>query len=84
MLIGIARPLFFASVQPTVAAAHGLPVRGLAAAFLVLLAFAVAQAVQVVGVLLIFALLVTPAAHRALTRIIHMDTQTAARIAHSD
>lgn len=70
VLLGIARPLFFASVQPTVAAARGLPVRGLAAVFLVLLAFAVAQAVQVVGVLLIFALLVTPAAiaHQLTTR----------------
>ena len=62
VLVGVARPLFFASVQPAVAAARGVPVRGLAALFLVLLAFAVAQAVQVVGVLLIFALLVTPAA----------------------
>jgi len=62
VLVFVARPLFFASVQPVSAAARGVPVRGLAAVFLVLLAFAVAQAVQVVGVLLIFALLVTPAA----------------------
>ena len=61
-LVGVARPLFFASVQPTLAAARGVPVRGLSALFFVLLAFAVAQAVQVVGVLLIFALLVTPGA----------------------
>src|SRR6266700_1781470 len=45
-----------------VAAARGVPVRALAFGFLVLLALAVAVAVQVVGVLLIFALLVTPAA----------------------
>lgn len=62
VLAFVARPLFFASVQPEAAAARGVPVRGLAAVFLVLLAFAVAQAVQVVGVLLIFALLVTPGA----------------------
>src|SRR5437660_9445962 len=58
----IARPLFFASIDPDVAAARGVPVRALALGFLVLLALAVAVAVQVVGVLLIFALLVTPAA----------------------
>lgn len=61
-LVVISRPLLFASVEPDVAEARGVPVRLLSNAFLVLLAFAVAQAVQVVGVLLIFALLVTPAA----------------------
>jgi zinc/manganese transport system permease protein len=58
----IARPLFFASIDPDVAAAHGVPVRLLSFGYLVLLALEVAVAVQVVGVLLIFALLVTPAA----------------------
>ena len=58
----IARPLFFASLDPEVAAARGVPVRLLGFSYLVLLALAVAVAVQVVGVLLIFALLVTPAA----------------------
>jgi len=58
----IARPLFFASLDPDVAAAQGVPVRTLAFGYLVLLALVVAVAVQVVGVLLIFALLVTPAA----------------------
>lgn len=62
VLIVIARPLFFASVDPEVAAAHGVPVRVLSFGYLVLLALEVAVAVQVVGVLLIFALLVTPAA----------------------
>jgi zinc/manganese transport system permease protein len=64
-LIAIAamyRPLLFASVDPEIAAARGLPVRGLGVAFMILLAFAVATAVQVVGVLLIFALLILPAA----------------------
>jgi zinc/manganese transport system permease protein len=62
VLIAIGRPLLFASIDPDVATARGVPVGLLAALFLVLLAFAVAQAVQVVGVLLIFALLVAPAA----------------------
>ncbi|MDF5730149.1 MAG: metal ABC transporter permease [Rhizonema sp. PD38] len=61
-LIAIARPLLFASIDPDVADARGVPVRFLDYAFLILLAFAVAQSVQVVGVLLIFGLLVTPAA----------------------
>lgn len=62
VLCAVGRPLLFASVDPQVAAAHGVPVRALDYTFLLLLAFAVAQAVQIVGVLLIFALLVTPAA----------------------
>jgi zinc/manganese transport system permease protein len=62
VLLFIARPFFFASLDPDVAAASGVPVRLLALGYLVLLALEVAVAVQVVGVLLIFALLVTPAA----------------------
>ncbi len=62
VLFFIARPLFFASLDPDVAAASGVPVRLLAFGYLALLALVVALAVQVVGVLLIFALLVTPAA----------------------
>jgi zinc/manganese transport system permease protein len=58
----IGRPLFFASIDPDAAAARGVPVRALGFGYLVLLALVVAIAVQVVGVLLIFALLVTPAA----------------------
>src|SRR5258708_23559849 len=61
--IGVmARPFLFASIDPDVAAAHGVPVRALAFGYLIVLAVMVAIAVQVVGVLLIFALLVTPAA----------------------
>ncbi len=56
------RPLLFASLDPEIAEARGLPVRWLGIAFMVLLGFAVATAVQVVGVLLIFALLILPAA----------------------
>jgi len=58
----IYRPLLFASLDEEVAEARGVPVRFLAVAFMVVLALAVSEAVQVVGVLLIFALLVTPAA----------------------
>ena len=58
----IYRPLLFATLDDEVAEARGVPVRFLSLAFLVLLALAVSESVQVVGVLLIFALLVTPAA----------------------
>src|ERR671933_2318615 len=58
----IARPLLFASVDPAVAEARGVPVRALGLAFVVLLALTVTMAVQVVGTLLLFALVVTPAA----------------------
>jgi zinc/manganese transport system permease protein len=56
------RPLLFASVDEEVAVARRVPVRGISVAFLLTLGLAVAVAVQVVGVLLIFSLLVTPAA----------------------
>jgi zinc/manganese transport system permease protein len=58
----IGRPLLFASADPDVAAARGVPVRVLSALFLVLLGAAVAEASQITGALLVFALLVTPAA----------------------
>lgn len=58
----IARPLLFASVDPAVAAAKGVRVRALGVVFLVLLALVVTMAVQVVGTLLLFALIVTPTA----------------------
>jgi zinc/manganese transport system permease protein len=56
------RPLLLASVNPQVAQARGIPTRPLALLFLVLLALVVAMAVQVVGTLLLFGLIVTPAA----------------------
>jgi len=62
VLMVIARPLLFASIDPDVADTRGVPVSWLDYAFLILLGFTVAQSVQVVGVLLIFGLLVTPAA----------------------
>jgi zinc/manganese transport system permease protein len=58
----LARPLVFASVDPEVAEARGVPVRALGIAFVVLLALTITMAVQVVGTLLLFALVVTPAA----------------------
>jgi len=62
VLAVIGRPLWFASVDPDVAAARGVPVRALSVAFLVLLGAAVAETAQITGALLVFALLVMPAA----------------------
>jgi zinc/manganese transport system permease protein len=59
---GIYRPLLFTSVNPQVADAKGVPVRGMSIVFMVLLGLAVTMAVQAVGTLLLFALVVTPAA----------------------
>jgi zinc/manganese transport system permease protein len=61
-VIVIYRPLLFSSVDEDLAAAKGVPVTALSIAFMAILAVAVTEAVQVVGVLLIFALIVTPAA----------------------
>ncbi|MGZ4103902.1 MAG: metal ABC transporter permease [Actinomycetota bacterium] len=58
----IARPLLFASIESDVAAASGVPVRAVSIAFLVLLGVAVAEASQITGSLLVFALLVLPPA----------------------
>jgi zinc/manganese transport system permease protein len=62
MLVTVCRPLLFTSLDPDVAAARGVPTRAVSAIFLVLLALTVAESVQAVGALLIFALLVTPGA----------------------
>jgi zinc/manganese transport system permease protein len=61
-LVAVYRPLLFASVDEDLASAKGVPVTALSIAFMAILAVAVTEAVQVVGVLLIFALIVTPAA----------------------
>src|SRR5437868_4407447 len=61
-LVTVYRPLLFSSVDEELAGAKGVPVTGLSIAFMAILAVAVTEAVQVVGVLLIFALIVTPAA----------------------
>lgn len=56
------RQLLYSSINGPVAEAKGLPVRLLSAMFTVLLALAVTMAVQAVGTLLLFALVITPAA----------------------
>lgn len=61
-LLVIWRPLSFASLDAEVALARGVPVRALGFGFVMLLGLAVAAAVQIVGALLVLALLVTPAA----------------------
>lgn len=61
-LLIVWRPLTFASTDPVVAEARGLPVRTLSIVFMVLLGVSVAMSVQIVGALLVLALLITPAA----------------------
>jgi zinc/manganese transport system permease protein len=70
VLLLIARPLLFASLDPDVAAAHGVPVRALGLGFMVLLAITVSEATLAVGALLVFALLLLPAAiaHQLVSR----------------
>lgn len=58
----IYRPLLFASVNAPVAEAKGVPTRALSITFMALLGLTVTMAVQAVGTLLLFALVVTPAA----------------------
>jgi zinc/manganese transport system permease protein len=63
MLVAVAgRPLFFASVDADVARAGGVPVALLGFGFLLVLGLSVAETSQITGALLVFALLVTPAA----------------------
>jgi zinc/manganese transport system permease protein len=62
VIAAIGRPLLFASLDPLVAAARGVPVRALSVTFLVLLGGTVAEVSQITGSLLVFALLVMPAA----------------------
>jgi zinc/manganese transport system permease protein len=65
VIAGIAvlyRPLLFSSVDPEVAAARGVPLRALSVAIFLLLALTTAEAIQVVGVLLVLTLVITPAA----------------------
>ncbi len=65
VLLGLAllyRPLLFSSVDPEIAAARGVPLRALSVAIFLLLALTTAEAIQVVGVLLVLTLVITPAA----------------------
>ena len=66
LLLAIARPLLFASLDSEVAAAQGVPVRVLGLGFLALLGLVAAEATQAVGALLLLGLLAAPAgaAHR--------------------
>jgi zinc/manganese transport system permease protein len=60
-MLSIGRPLLFASIDPGVAEARGVPVRTLNVVFLVAVGIMVAQLVQVVGALLLLGLITTPA-----------------------
>ena len=70
-LAAISRPLIFATLEPELAEAKGLSLRLVSVLFLMIVGVAVAEAAQVVGVLLVFALMVSPAAaaQRLTTRI---------------
>jgi zinc/manganese transport system permease protein len=61
-LAAIMRPLIFASLQPELAEAKGVPLRFISTAFLAIVALAVSACAQIVGVLLVFTLLVGPPA----------------------
>lgn len=67
----IARPLLFASLHPELAEARGVPVRLVSVLFLAVVGLTVAGCSQIVGVLLVFALMVGPAAaaQRLLPRV---------------
>jgi zinc/manganese transport system permease protein len=58
----IVRPLLFASLQPELAEAKGVNLELVSTLFMVIVAIATAEATQIVGVLLVFALMVAPAA----------------------
>jgi zinc/manganese transport system permease protein len=62
VLLAIGRPLLFATVDPTVARAAGVPTRLLGAVFLALVGATVAEATQIIGALLVLGLLAAPAA----------------------
>lgn len=69
-MLVIGRPLLFATIDPGVAEARGVPVRSLNLIFLVVVGVMVAQLVQVIGALLLLGLITTPAAtaHRLTSR----------------
>ena len=61
-LAAIMRPLIFASLQPELAEAKGVPLRFVSTTFLAIVALAVSECAQIVGVLLVFTLMVGPPA----------------------
>jgi zinc/manganese transport system permease protein len=58
----IMRPLIFVTLQPELAEAKGVPLRFISTAFLAIVALAVSECAQIVGVLMVFTLMVGPAA----------------------
>ena len=68
-LAAIMRPLIFMSLQPELAEAKGVPLRFVSTAFLAIVALAVSESAQIVGILLVFSLMVGPpsTAQRLLT-----------------
>ena len=68
-LAAMMRPLIFASLQPELAEAKGVPLRFVSTAFLAIVALAVSESAQIVGILLVFSLMVGPpaAAQRLVT-----------------
>jgi zinc/manganese transport system permease protein len=78
----IARPLIFASLQPELAEARGVDIRLVSTAFLLIVAIAVSECAQIVGVLLVFTLMVGPAAAAlAFTRRLYAAIALAALLA---
>ncbi|MCD2145576.1 metal ABC transporter permease [Gordonia paraffinivorans] len=65
VLAVIYRPLLFASTDPRVAQARGVPVRTLSVVFAIVMGLACAQGVQIIGALLVMSLLITPGAAAA-------------------
>ena len=65
VMITIARPLLFATVDPAVAQAAGVPTRLLGTLFLAILGATVAEATQIIGALVVLGLLAAPAAAAA-------------------
>ncbi len=62
LVVALFRPLSFSTFDPAVAAAKGVPLRLLSVAFLIIVAITVSLAVQVMGAMLVFTLLVGPGA----------------------
>jgi zinc/manganese transport system permease protein len=65
VLVGLAviwRPLTFASIDPELATARGVPVAALSPVFMLLLGLAVAMSIQIIGALLVLSIVCTPAA----------------------
>ncbi len=62
LLAAIGRPLYFATVDPDVALANGVPVQALGTTYLIVLGLTAGAVSQITGALLVFALLVAPAA----------------------